>query len=254
MDSAKNYEEKSGNANVPGEDPSLKSKMLCMGSAMMESFQPLKSVCDHLVGIHCYSDDIGRQVIAHHYCTMLNEDMRQCIIYDSDQKGAKLIGIEYVISEKLFAGLNDEEKKYWHSHVYEVKSGMLVSPRNPEIAEIEEMKILIKTYGKTIHTWEYDKHNLPIGAPRVMMACIHDSMTDWNLNKKKDETIGTNTADKRERRTVIEEPFKDPLADNWALTGKARILVPQEVDISDQLKKYNITAESVKIGSKNNMI
>jgi len=36
-----------------------------------------------------------------------------------------MVGIEYVITEKLFEGLPADEKKYWHSHKHEVESGML---------------------------------------------------------------------------------------------------------------------------------
>jgi hypothetical protein len=50
----------------------------------------------------------------------LNEDVRQCVIYDSPDKNGRLIGVEYIISAKLFEQLPPEEKKYWHSHVYEV--------------------------------------------------------------------------------------------------------------------------------------
>jgi hypothetical protein len=36
------------------------------------------------------------------------------------QPGARLIGIEYIISRRLYEGLPQEEHKYWHSHQYEV--------------------------------------------------------------------------------------------------------------------------------------
>jgi hypothetical protein len=36
------------------------------------------------------------------------------------QPGARLIGIEYIISRRLYKGLPQEERKYWHSHQYEV--------------------------------------------------------------------------------------------------------------------------------------
>jgi len=36
------------------------------------------------------------------------------VIYDSDEPGARLIGIEYVVSEGVFVALPEEEKKYWH--------------------------------------------------------------------------------------------------------------------------------------------
>ena len=54
--------------------------------------------------------------------------MRQCILTDSDAKGARIIGIEYMISKELFDGLDPEEQKLWHSHRYEVASGSLVAP------------------------------------------------------------------------------------------------------------------------------
>ena len=65
------------------------------------------------------------QVEAHHFCACPNEDVRQCVIYDSDKPNARLIGLEYIISSELFEGLPEEEKIYWHSHKFEVSSGTL---------------------------------------------------------------------------------------------------------------------------------
>ena len=62
---------------------------------------------------------------AHHFCACPNEEVRQCVIYDSDKPNARLIGTEYIISDKLFATLPEEEKVYWHSHKFEVQSGTL---------------------------------------------------------------------------------------------------------------------------------
>lgn len=84
------------------------------------------------------SYDRTRHVHAHHYCTHLSPDFHQCVIYDSDERDAKLIGIEYIVSEKVHLGFvvsQDlsqspvqvfetfpmEEKKFWHSHKYEVR-------------------------------------------------------------------------------------------------------------------------------------
>ena len=61
------------------------------------------------------------QVEAHHFCSHITSDMRQCVIYDSNKADARLIGIEYIISRKLFETLPMEERKYWHSHSYEVR-------------------------------------------------------------------------------------------------------------------------------------
>jgi len=40
-----------------------------------------------------------RAVRAEHYCSHLNKDVFQCVIYDSSEKNARLIGVEYIISE-----------------------------------------------------------------------------------------------------------------------------------------------------------
>ena len=54
---------------------------------------------------------------------------------------------EYMISPKLYETLDAEEQKLWHSHVFEVKSGMLIMPRPTgvpeaawEVAENKEME------------------------------------------------------------------------------------------------------------------
>jgi len=108
--------------------------------------------------------------------------MRQCLLYASSTPNARLIGtsvtwqllrkgVEYMISNKLFRTLEPEEQKLWHSHVYEVKSGMLFMPKPalvPEsawlTAETKAMEEIITLYGKTYHFWEVDRGDtLPLG-------------------------------------------------------------------------------------------
>ena len=83
----------------------------------------------------------------HHFCSHLNKDVRQCILTDSDEKGARIIGIEYMISKELFEGLDAEEKKLWHSHDYEVHSGTLVAPGLPAAVANIDMADVQNTYG-----------------------------------------------------------------------------------------------------------
>ncbi|OBZ75603.1 hypothetical protein A0H81_04239 [Grifola frondosa] len=91
----------------------------------MMSFKPINRIHQHLCAFHVYSQDRTRHIEAHHFCTHLSHNFHQCIIYDSAEPDAKLIGIEYIVSEKIFESLPDEEKKYWHSHKYEIESGLL---------------------------------------------------------------------------------------------------------------------------------
>ena len=73
------------------------------------------------------------QVESHHYCSHVSGDMRQCVIYDSNKSDARLIGIEYIISGELFQKLPEEEKKYWHSHEFEV--GLAFIYWHPSVSE-----------------------------------------------------------------------------------------------------------------------
>jgi hypothetical protein len=95
---------------------------------------------------------------------------------------ARLIGVEYIISRAQFEALPEAEKKYWHSHVYEVKGGIIVMPRVPEAMERTEMEKLVNTYGKTWHFWQVDRGDpLPYGEPQLMCSLVGDRMVDASV-------------------------------------------------------------------------
>lgn len=48
--------------------------------------------------------DRTRHVEAHHYCNHRSHDFHQCVVYDSDEPNARLIGIEYIVTEKVSGG------------------------------------------------------------------------------------------------------------------------------------------------------
>ncbi|KAB2602906.1 hypothetical protein D8674_003911 [Pyrus ussuriensis x Pyrus communis] len=136
-----------------------------------------------------------RQVEAHHYCAHQNEEMRQCLIYNGPEANAKLIGLEYVISEKLFMTLPDEEKPLWHSHSHEVKSGVLFMPG------------VCKTYGKVWHFWEVDKGDyLPLGIPKVMMALTRDGQLDEGLKRDMEKRYGVSFDEEKVNRAYMSGP------------------------------------------------
>jgi hypothetical protein len=104
------------------------------------------------------------QVEAHHFCKQVNEDFMQCAIYDGNTKDSNLVGIEYIVSERQFEGLPEEEKKYWHPHNGEILSGQLVAPGLPAVAERELMRQKVNSYGKTWHLW-HTRHGTQPGDP-----------------------------------------------------------------------------------------
>jgi hypothetical protein len=136
------------------------------------------------------------------------------VIYDGNDADARLMGVEYVVSAKLFAGFTPDEKKLWHSHKYEVKSGALIAPGIPDVAEHELMEKLVSTYGKTWHTWHTDReHTLPVGVPQLMAGFTADGQLRPELLSARDARFGISTADKRGQRADIADVPVDPAAD-----------------------------------------
>ena len=146
-----------------------------------------------------------------------DNDIRQCLLYDSADAGARLIGIEYMITPELYESLPSEERRLWHSHVYEVKSGMLVMPNRlvPSVAwdaaEKREMEQVITLYGKVYHLWQTDKgHKVPLGEPKLMTSYIADGQLDFKKVEERDERFGTDHKKKMEARRDIPSPSIHP--------------------------------------------
>ena len=179
------------------------------------NFPPITDIHAHVCGIHFYNGDMSRQVIAEHYCAHLSNEVLECVIYDSDKPGARLIGIEYIVSAKIFESLPAEEKKLWHSHNYEVKSGVLTAPGMADAAEKDLMKVLIGTYGKTWHTWQVDRGDkLPLGIPQLMMGFTTDGQAKANIVAERDKLYGSSNAKKAARADILDVKL-DPGADAW---------------------------------------
>ncbi|KAK7419059.1 hypothetical protein QQX98_003561 [Neonectria punicea] len=213
--------------NVPitnqglGEPLSTTNQILTAGAAVSQDFQPVKNICAHLNAFHAYADDPSRCVETNHYCAHLNNDVRQCLLYDSDEPKARLIGIEYMITPELFETLPTEERKLWHSHAYEVKSGMLIMPNRSvpapawELAENMEMDQVVHLYGKVYHLWQTDKgHALPLGQPQLMTSYTADGQFDFEKHVgDRDKRFGTDYRHKQKARKDIQTPVIHPDAD-----------------------------------------
>ena len=204
------------NVEAPGEEKTTESKILGVGADLLQDKSPLQKMNVYLDGFHFYSGYMEGQMEAHHYVTQLNEDLYQAIIFDGNGDDAKIMGIEYIVSERLFKQLPDEEKKLWHSHHYEVKSGTLIAPGIPDEVEYVLMENLISTYGKTIHTWHTDRElELPIGPPLIMMGFTEDGQLHPELLEKRDTNFNISTEEKKKQRADIPMPEVDPLANAW---------------------------------------
>ncbi|KAF5021773.1 hypothetical protein F66182_6148 [Fusarium sp. NRRL 66182] len=161
-----------------GKPLSSKNQVLTAGAAVTQEFRPVKHICAHLNAFHAYADDPSRFVETNHYCAHL------------------------------------KERKLWHSHVYEVKSGMLIMPNRaiPEaawqVAENYEMEQVVYLYGKVYHLWQTDRGDtLPLGPPKLMTSFTADGQFDLEKHVgERDRRFGTDYKAKKEARKDIPTP------------------------------------------------
>jgi hypothetical protein len=103
-----------------------------------------------------------------HYCTPHHKIMAVCSLYDTNQKNATLIGIEYMLTSEDYKKLPEREKPYWHYHVTEFAPNR-ADPHFPMLSAADEKKVLKlieNSYGKVILTWN-PNDELPAFPPEV---------------------------------------------------------------------------------------
>ena len=191
----------------PGDPQTLWRSTLKSGAKALQSHAPLQGFDVYVVGFHCAREAPSMQMEAHHYCKQVNSEFMQCAIFDGNTHSANLIGIEYIISERLFDSLPAPEKDYWHPHNYEILSGQLSAPGLPASAEHALMKLLLNSYGKTWHTWHTGRHDrrdradsLPLGDPKLMWSFNRDGEVDAGLRDDLYAAMSIDELAKREHR------------------------------------------------------
>jgi hypothetical protein len=218
--------------DAPGSPESAPTKVLEAGAAMLQAKPPIDALNAYLDGFHFYNGHPQTQMEAHHYCSILNQDVIQCMIFDGNTKTAKIMGVEYIIDETLFTALPDAEKAMWHSHGYEVSSGQLIAPGIPAPAEHALMERLAHTYGKTWHTWHTDQDKrLPLGVPQLMMGFTSDGQADPEMVKQRDDRLGVDATTKKAQRSDIHIPTPEPKANGWQYGKVIQISDPTGQDI-----------------------
>jgi uncharacterized protein DUF1264 len=194
-----------------GEGRSLWRTALEAGAALLQDMTPLKDFDIYVAGLHCAKSEPGMQMEAHHFCRQVNQDLLQCVLFDGNTKDANLIGVEYIISERLFGTLPEDERDFWHPHNYEILSGQLTAPGLPDIAERAFLQQLMNSYGKTWHTWHTGRHDgepgdrLPLGDPKLMWSFNRDGEADEHLKADFQQHMDIDEADKRAQRQAFVE-------------------------------------------------
>lgn len=186
----------------------------------------------HFCGIHIAKKDPKFQLVTQHFCVSHGEghgQLFQCLLYDSNSPGAKLLGVEYIISDEQYRGLPDEEKKYWHAHSYEVLGGGLIAPSMPPEQEKEFMKGLLTTWGKAWHTWPDPTTPIPMGEPLLIWSLMGDGQVDPKIVEARDKEFGISSeqiAATRRKEIGYESPkvsaptSMDQVGRQWTDEGK----------------------------------
>jgi hypothetical protein len=207
-----------GVAKAPG------TRALEAGAKVLQSNAPLAKFDIYLNGFHPMKDKPDQQVEAHHFCHQVNEDMAQCALFDGNTAQANLNGIEYIISEKLFNTLPQDERRYWHPHNGEILSGQLVAPGIPDAAEHALMKKQRTRSGKTWHVWNTGANgkpgdSLPLGPAMLAWSFNRDGEMLPNLEDARDTRLKIHTGDKRKGRADL-RPLAKPQSGVDDLKGK----------------------------------
>ena len=208
----------------PGTDKSAETRTLEMGAKVLQINRPVDVMDIYLDGFHPMKNHPEMQMEAHHFCHQVNEDFAQCALFDGATKNANLNGIEYIISEKLFASLPEPERKYWHPHNGEILSGQLVAPGIPPVAEKALMKKKMNSYGKTWHLWNtgmvgMQGDNLPLGEPMLAWSFNRDGEALPGLVEQRDKRMSIDSANLRRERADL-GPLAHPQTGVDDLKGK----------------------------------
>jgi len=212
-------------------EPSFLQKVKDNVAHLIQGHAPPNQLSLHLISLPCYTHSVAHQRLTHHYCHRYAEDIWQCVMWDGSDSHSRLIGVEYVIGEKTFKTLPEEEKKMWHSHHQEIRGGNTIAPALGSIAEHSVMTELANTYGKAIHFWS--SHDaLPYGPPKLIMTlCTQEKqaqLQDEVIWKAKDTGSGISSEQRSKERQDIQYNERLEGADQWDRGGELYefVLVP----------------------------
>jgi hypothetical protein len=132
------------------------------------------------------------------------------------------------------AGQAEHSPTYgWSSELagVEVKSGELIAPGIPAIAEHALMEDLVTTCGKTWHCWQIDRDpNFPFGIPQLMMGFTKDGQIDQQLIRNRDRRFDVSSDQRQNDRADIEMPTVLAGANSWQ-SGRVLQLKAEEVPV-----------------------
>lgn len=161
---------------------------------------PLSAAHLHFCGIHMAKKNPKLQFVTQHYCVGAGDGVHQCVLYDGTGPTAKLVGVEYLVTDAIYRTFDDKEKRLWHPHTYEVLAGGLIAPGMPEQQEKEFMTYIMTTWGKAWHTWPDPSTKAPLGEPLLIWSLMGDGQADPHVVAARDREFQCSTDAVRAKR------------------------------------------------------
>jgi hypothetical protein len=126
----------------------------------------------------------------HHYCKVLSpEPVIECFCYESDEPGARLHQVEYIIAKSITrtgAVSLKNWNKNWHDHRQEIATGRVkVHDMSPEDAKAVA-DLVATTDGIIFHLWGHDE-KVPSGKVIIAQSVGHVNLTEAELKKGAEE-------------------------------------------------------------------
>jgi hypothetical protein len=120
-------------------------------------------------GVHLLKDAPEYSKVAYHYCKPGSDGVAQCVLYDGTGPDARLIGVEYLVTDAIYQKMPASEKELWHDHKYEIDTGLLKSLTQTGAEEKQTLAAVRTLWGKVYHTWTVGA-TYPMGPPRLFWS------------------------------------------------------------------------------------
>lgn len=91
----------------------------------------------------------------HHYCKGISDKILQCLLFESTDPKAALVGIEYFVAKDLARKLPPIQwHRYFHDHKVEIETGRVQVLDMPEDKAKAVAEAASKTDGVIYHLWQ----------------------------------------------------------------------------------------------------
>jgi len=83
---------------APNSNLNTTTQILEKSAAIPQKKDPIEALNIYMNRFHFHS----KQMKAHHYCSIISKEFYQCSIYNGNNRNSKLIGVEYIVSHRIF--------------------------------------------------------------------------------------------------------------------------------------------------------